>query len=428
MTTVFSTPLSFTNFHPTNRPNDGITEQDKKQYEKLLKYARKKNKNWSERRTAIVPLNIPTLSDNRWTNFGRITASVKDSGIDEGIRNKPVIVAIPGELVRKAMADVPGFTEYWEISDTGFFQMSAGPGKHIQEWYLMVCDGRHRQVMRAAEINHPLFDSFKELKGTWEGEVTFWEGEDDAITAMRMAHKLYLDINKRKIRTSSGQDCLGSLVAIGDAKTLSEVSRMKEIGVWVEGGKRPFGDYPGVKTKYALFARDGLRNTELNDDLLKKAVNLIKKLDIYDPTNATVGKDIIISSTLITGLAHAYRVFPKLANGNGMQTEFEKWFLSKIDNEGTDQWVEKWKAAGGNQDNKYAESVALGMLDDFKKKLLLLKNRKGKHNSLYGELTIDDISFALFPPKPPKQDDAKQDVNDTLIETDTFQDLFSEVN
>lgn len=373
-----------------------LDENQKKQYLKAVKYAKKSKTFWSARTPMDVPLNIPTLSDNRFTDVSKVVTNLKD-GFDPALFQLPLVVAIPGKAVREACAKDPNFIEEWDIRPEGFWNINQGiEGHENDELYLQVCDGRHRQLIWAAHIGHPDFDDFADLNGMWECQVVFASGIEsykDTVQAFREAHGLYLDINSKKIRKPTAENNLGAEIKKGDPEAVKNIERMKKIGFWVEGGKNPYGDTNGVKTKYSLFRRDALKNPMINDDLLIQAGKWIK-------LDAGFKTDQVYSPTLAAALALIQVVVPKLTAGNGMQSMFESWFKNKISDNDNADLVSCWKELGGNQDNKYAESVALGMMIDFKSTRLKKAMKQGQqHKSAYNDVVIDSITEKLFPPK-----------------------------
>ena len=124
------------------------------------------------------------------------------------------------------------------------------------------------------------------------------------------------------------------------------------------------------------------------------------------------------SPTLSAALAHANRVVPELTDGNGVQTMFEDWFKDLLKNNTSDDLVSTWKDLGGNQDNKYAESVALGMLNDFKGTRLKKAMKEGEKNkSAYHDIVIDDIKAKLFPPILRNVEPSLEEIEEMLDES-----------
>ena len=394
------------NIFVSTRPDaspDGIRETDLSKYKKLLEAVKIQKGRWSARQTVEVPLGLPTISANRWPDIGKILSSVQQDGFDPGIWQDPVVVAIPGELIRSNMSD-PLFVGKWDIRESGFFMMSKGQGHPIKEWYLQICDGRHRQTLEAARQGAPAFCEFDELTNlVWKCQVTFWNGAANAEQALESAAKLYLDITKKKIRKPSAADCLGAEYLAGDNVTQSNIARLEKIGVWVHGGKRPYGDLSGVLTKYGVITDRGLHDKRLNDALLTDAVRLVRlNRDDYDPQDRNIGNHIPVNASLIVGIAHALNVCPQLQK-NGTQKQFEKWFADISTAQGNNKLAVEWKKLGGDKDNKDAESTALGMLKDFHSKLKSLAEKNHDGKSLYKGIDLAEIELKLFPPK----DDSK---------------------
>lgn len=392
----------FSNMFVSTRPDasaDGIRGTDIDKYKKLLKEVKNQRAFWSPRQTLEVPLGLPTISANRWPDIGKILSSVTRDGFDPGIWQDPVVVAVPGELIRDKMSD-DIFREKWDIRESGFFKISKGQGHAIKEWYLQICDGRHRQTLEAARQGAPAFYKFDELTNLfWKCQVTFWEGPADADRALKDAAKLYLDITKKKIRKPSAADCLGAEYLRGDDETQKNIARLECIGVWVHGGKRAYGDLDGVLTKYGVITQRGLKDSRLNDTLLKEAVRLIRlNRDDYDPQDRKKGNHIPVNASLIVGIAHALNVCPQIQK-NGTQKQFEKWFADISTAQGNNQLAVDWNEKGGNQDNKNAESIALGMLRIFHNKLKSLAEKGQDGKSLYKGIDLKDIESKLFPPK-----------------------------
>jgi hypothetical protein len=243
LTTIASATASVTN---SRRDSYSLNETQKKSYAKAINYAKKKNSFWSERAPIWVPLNIPTLSDNRWTDVSKATSNLKN-GFESALFQMPLVVAIPGDLVEEACLKNPTFKSTWDIHPEGFWTDIKG-----KKWYLQVCDGRHRQLIKAAEIGHPEFDNFADLKGAWECQVVFAQGVesvDQIDQAFMQAHRLYLDINSKKIRKPSASNNLGAEIRSGDREANQNIVRMENTGFWVEGGKNGYGDINGVKNQ-----------------------------------------------------------------------------------------------------------------------------------------------------------------------------------
>ena len=79
--------------------------------------------------------------------------------------------------------------------------------------------------------------------------------------------------------------------------------------------------------------------------------------------------------------------------------------------------VSYWKEKGGNQDNKYAESVALGMMDDFKSTRLKKAMKQGEENrSAYHAVVIETIREKLFPPVVHNIAPEREEAEETSIE------------
>ena len=352
--TLTAVSLAIKSIPAINQKNSNsysVSPEDQKIFEKIKKSVKSVNKYWSPRELKQVPLNIPTLSDNRQTLFNKVALNAKD-GFDPGIFQAPVVVAIPASIVEDACSKDKSLITDWDIQPEGFVNIDN------QEWYVMVCDGRHRQVLEAAHQQHPAFTDFSKLTGNWECQVTFAkcnttnDSKEEFIKAFQLAHKLYIDINSKKIRKPSGQDNLGAEIRMGDNEAIANIERMKKTGFWVEGGQRPFGDPNGVKTKYSIFRRDALKDPRLNNSLLLQASKWIK----LDPD---WNKDITYSPSLAAALALAIVVEPKVLDGNGTQTAFESWLKEQLGGNGSEALVSKWKEIGGNQDNKYSESIWL---------------------------------------------------------------------
>jgi hypothetical protein len=370
-----------------------LDETQKKQYAKAVKYAKKKKTFWSDRIPLNVPLNIPTLSDNRSTDISKVVTNLKD-GYESALFQLPLVVAIPGKAVEAACAKDPNFIEYWDIRPEGFWNQCPESDTDEFFFYLQVCDGRHRQVIYAASEEHPEFSDFSELNGMWECQVVFAtsvETYEDTVQAFELSHGLYLDVNSKKIRKPTAENNLGAEIKKGDPEATKNIARLIKTGFWVEGGKNGYGDLSGIKTRYALFRRDALKNPMINDSLLCQAAKWIK-LDTGFKTNT------VYSPTLAAALALVQVVVPKLTAGNGMQSLFEDWFKNKISDNDNPDLVSHWKELGGNQDNKYAESVALGMMTDFKGTRLKKAKKQGEqYKSAYDDIVLEAIEEKLFP-------------------------------
>jgi len=394
LTAVSSAIKSIPRINQKTSDNYLVSSEDKKIFEKILKSCKITKPNWSRRKSKYIPLNIPTLADNRYTEFKTIHKHSGD-GFDPGIFQAPVVVAIPASVVEDAIAKQPTLIteDLWDIRPEGFIKIDGN------DYYAMVCDGRHRQVLEAARQQHPPFDNFSDLTGDWECQVTFANANllndpvDEFTKWFQLSHKLYIDINNKKIRKPSGQDNLGAEIRMGDNEAIANIERMKKTGFWVEGGQRPFGDPNGVKTKYSIFRRDALKDPRLNDSLLLQASKWIK----LDPD---WNKDITYSPSLAAALALAIVVEPKVLDGNGTQTAFESWLKEQLGGNRSEALVSKWKEIGGNQDNKYSESICLGMFDDWKStKLLKAQKTNLKNKSVYQYISIERIKDQLFPVK-----------------------------
>ena len=410
LTTIASATASI---HPDSRRDSyTLTDGDKKKFNAAKKKAVQW---WSQPEYLSLPLNLPTLSDNRWTDFGKILLNLKD-GYNAAIDREPLVIAIPGAFVRQAMIADTKFESEWDIRSEGFW---THPETGI-EWYLQVLDGRHRQVIQAAIQQHPEFNSFSELKGSWSCKTVFLKNVTvhnieeifkKAVDAFKQAHRLYLEVNVKKIRKPSASHNLGAEIRSGDPEANKHIVRMEKIGYYVVGGKQSYGDTTGIKTNWSLFRRDALKDPRLNDVLLVQAATWIK----MDPTFHC---DKTYSPTLPPGLAHANRALPELTDGNGLQTIFEDWFKDQLKNKTSDDLVSYWKELGGNQDNKYPESVALGMLTEFKSTRLKKAMKEGEKNkSAYYDIVIDDIKAKLFPPKVRNVEPSLEKIEEVLDES-----------
>ena len=258
LTTIASATASI---HPSSRRDSyTLTEEDKKKFNAAKKKALNTVQWWSQPKYLSLPLNLPTLSDNRWTDFGKILSNLKD-GYNPAIDREPLVIAIPGAFVRQAMLMESKFESEWDIRSEGFW---THPKTDI-EWYLQVLDGRHRQVIQAAIQQHPEFNSFSELKGFWICKTVFLKNVTvdnieeivrKAIDAFKQAHRLYLEVNVKKIRKPSASHNLGAEIRSGDPEANKHIVRMEKLGYWVEGGKQPYGAIGGIKTKWiALLCR-----------------------------------------------------------------------------------------------------------------------------------------------------------------------------
>ena len=388
ITNIASATASVTN---SRRDSYSLDETQKKHYAKAVKYAKTKNKFWTERIPMDVPLNIPTLSDNRFTHVEKATANLKN-GFEPALFQMPLVVAIPGKFVKDACLKDPTFKDRWDVRPEGFWNINQG--SEDSEFYLQVCDGRHRQLIKAAELGHPEFNNFSELQGSWECQVVVAQtvkSVDDVEEAFKQAHRLYLDINSKKIRKPSASDNLGAEIRSGDQEANQNIVRMENTGFWVEGGKNGYGDLTGVKTKYAIFRRDALKNPMINDVLLAQSSKWIKLDNGFN-------SKIEYSPTLAAALALVQVVVPKLVGGNGVQSVFESWLANKLSDNSSADLVSYWKELGGNQDNRYAESVALGMMTDFKSTRLKKAMKQGEeHKSAYHAVVLETIKEKLFP-------------------------------
>jgi hypothetical protein len=404
-TNTITTPGFLPSFDLTasTRPNstvDGIRDHDKQVYSKILKSVKIQKKFWTERQNRSVSLGLPTLSANRWPDFQKVLSSLKE-GYDAGVWQDPVVVAVPGKLIRDAVKNDPNFAIFWDIRECGFHYLAPYQGDPETEWYLQVCDGRHRQTLEAAKQGIPEFDTFDELREyKWDCQVTFWRGVWDATTVMQKCVELYLDLNKKKIRKPSQSDCLGAEYQAGNTDIIDDVKRLEKIGVYVEGGKRKYGDKNGLKTKYGVISRIGLHNPMLNDTLLSEAVRIIRSGRCFqllrDPSFQSGAFDYA-NATLIVGLAHALRVCKQITH-NGCKVIFESWLADELKS-GTDKPCQRWNDLGGNQDNKNAESVALGVLLDFRTHLKFLSDNKLPGSSYYNGVVEEQIRDSLFPKK-----------------------------
>jgi hypothetical protein len=395
--TVTDVPLVIKSIPSINQKtfdNYSVCPEDQKHFEKIKKYCKTTKKNWSTRKLKYVPLNIPTLADNRYTEFNKIFNHAKD-GFDPGIFQAPVVVAIPASIVKDAIAKRPTLIteDLWDIRPEGFIKIDGN------DYYAMVCDGRHRQVLEAAHQQHPPFNNFSDLTGDWECQVTFANANllndpvDEFTKWFQLSHKLYIDINNKKIRKPSSQDNLGAEIRMGDKDAIANIDRMKKTGFWVEGGQRPFGDPEGVKTKYSIFRRDALKDPRLNDSLILQTSKWIKLDPDFD-------KNVTYSPSLAPALALAIVVEPKILDGNGTQTAFESWLKEQLGSNSSEDLVSYWKELGGNQDNKYSESICLGMFTDWKSTKLKKSQKSNlKNKSVYHYIVLDKIEDKLFPKK-----------------------------
>lgn len=396
-TVIQSYPTNFT-VGKQRRPD--VLDKDKSAYKKLLKAVQKTVPNWSDHSTTIVPLCIPNLGEGRFTDISKVVSNVSKEGYDPGIYEQPLAVAIPGKLVRQAIKEDKTFVKRWNIKESGFVRLSEyivdehGQQQMVcQEWYIQLCDGNHRRVLQAARQQHPEFDSYDELKGTWACRLTKalkCNNVSDVERYFALAHELYVNINVKKIRKPSKSDTLGAEWMSGNEEIRRDVERMMLLGVYVDGGKRKYGDEFGVKTKYSIFKRDCLSNPHFNDDVLQQSIKWVKLDPDWVPGN-------YCSPSLIGCFGWAQIVASILTNGNGMQSEFESWLATMLSSSTSDELFSRWKELGGNQDNKYSESACFGMLQEFKtKRLKKLAKIKNGHQSLYGSIVLEKVYDDLF--------------------------------
>jgi hypothetical protein len=205
-------------------------------------------------------------------------------------------------------------------------------------------DGDHRKHM--LKLSHPDRSDMSVLIVDVENEEEY--------------HKLFYEINFKNRKNASPNETFLHRVLSGEQTQVELADLLEECGVGVQGspedGGTVGGDY-GPLVNVANF-RTAVRLTKTNEGALKEACTNIA--DIW-----SLDKKTKIPGDLLGGVSLVHHLYPSIRESKKMQ---EEWMLFLKNNGGypmTDR-AARWKRDGGDVGNKQCESVAAGIIKEFR--------------------------------------------------------------
>lgn len=175
-------------------------------------------------------------------------------------------------------------------------------------------------------------------------------------------HELFYEINFKNRKNANPNEVFLHLYLSGTVDAIKVANILLYCGVGVQGSPEPGGTV-GCDTAALVNVsnlKTALKVANDNCDALKEACEDIMSTWSFTPGETKIAGD------LLGGVAVIRDQYPEIANSKKLEAEFQKWLAAQSGYTMKDV-ARDLKVKGGDVGNKQAESVAYGIVKDFRK-------------------------------------------------------------
>ena len=171
-------------------------------------------------------------------------------------------------------------------------------------------------------------------------------------------HRLFWKMNMTNRTNVTAEEAFVHRYYSNDVRSLVTHKNLIAAGVRIYGSSEPGGILP-LKSSGPTVKRVGF------DKAVQKAgITAVKQA--VDLMNKIWNKPTSLKPELLWALSLLYADYPHLSNGSKVQTDFEIWIQSCLGSYSMKKSAEDYKTKGGNVHHKAAESIAYGILQDYR--------------------------------------------------------------
>ena len=321
-----------------------------------------------------LPVDIPSIKGNRQTRAATLLKNLaKEGGFNPGVWRFPNVIKVSAEAGEQWIAQCidKGYIVKGD-SDHQCYMKGFINGSFYIRW-----DGDHRHKIWKGhyfpeDINN--FVDAKEKHGSYDCMVY-------EVDNVPQANSLFVKIQKTLAKSLHPDDEWCNQYLSGDEETLKQADNMELCGV----GVRDSNDDIFPKTTNGHWVRSRL----FNEGVKRYGIANIKKamIDCAKVLQSKAKWSGEIYDTFYNGMAVLYSVRPD-AKRNGLNKNLVQFLIDNAKLNKRD-FIELFKAKGGNQHNREAESFAYGVAKLFKN--AVREGEYGGNNNMAGGLKVSTL-------------------------------------
>tara|TARA_R110002020_G_scaffold473305_1_gene702384 strand:- start:85 stop:996 length:912 start_codon:yes stop_codon:yes gene_type:complete len=181
------------------------------------------------------------------------------------------------------------------------------------------------------------------------------------VDSMKKYHELFVELNFKNRANISREEVFVHQVKAMDSDAVKINNELINCGVSVYGSSEPggtVGDVNGPKVKVGAFNR----TLDRGPAHAKRATKIL---------TASWPDDEKLCGELMEAIAVLCMVYPYLRNGSKIALDFENWFSIHLSPFKQNLIAKMYKDRGGAVVNKHAESIARGLITEFRQMKLV---------------------------------------------------------
>tara|TARA_R100000008_G_C3570685_1_gene161906 strand:- start:16 stop:927 length:912 start_codon:yes stop_codon:yes gene_type:complete len=177
------------------------------------------------------------------------------------------------------------------------------------------------------------------------------------VDSMEEYHKLFYEINWEKRKSATKEEVFVQQVKAKIAEAVSTNLKLISCGVSVCGSSDPGGTV-GFTTGPNVTVGAFRRTLKRGEKEAKLAIDTVRSAW---PT------DTKLQGELMEAVAVLYKTFPVLSDGSVVDADFKNWFSKYLSMYNQHMVASDYKSRGGRVHHKHAESIARGLIMDFRR-------------------------------------------------------------